>query len=77
MTEVYIVECPGGERLAWQCPNCSRMYPTMDEEAHTLECPEKCRRCGCPMDVAKALTFADEKAREAAAGPRVRETVKI
>ena len=77
MAEVYIVEVPGGERQAWQCPYCSRMYPTMDEEAHPLECPQNCRRCGSPMDVAKGKVYEDTKAGEAAAEPPRRQTVKV
>ena len=77
MTEVYIVDCPGGERQAWECPYCSRMYPTADEEARSLECPSVCRRCGSPMDVGKAQEFQDVKAAEAAGPLHRRETVKV
>lgn len=77
MPEVYVVEAPGGERQAWQCPYCSRMYPTHDEEARTLECPTNCRRCGSPMDIAKAQAFQDSKAEQEVAAATKRQTVKV
>ena len=77
MADVYVVDCPGGERQAWQCPYCSRMYPTADEEGRPQECPAACRRCGSPMDVDKAQAFQDKKAAETAGPPRRRETVKV
>ena len=77
MADVYTVEVPGGERQAWQCPYCSRMYPTQDEEARNLECPNVCRRCGSPMDVAKAKEFEDSKAVEVAGPARKRATMRV
>ena len=77
MAEVLIIECPGGERQAWVCPYCSRMYPTLNEEAQPLECPSNCRRCGSPMDTAKAQAFQDAKAAELAGPARRRATVKV
>ena len=62
MAEVYTVDVPGGEREAWQCPYCSRMYPTLDEEGRKLECPNTCRRCGSPMDIEKSKSYQGEKA---------------
>ena len=77
MAEVYITEIPGGERQAWQCPYCSRMYVTRDEEGRELECPANCRRCGSPMDVGKAQAFQDMKAAESASKPIKRDTVRV
>jgi len=77
MAEVYVVEVPGGERQAWQCPYCSKMYPTQDEEARKLECPNICRRCGAPMDVAKANAFENARAAEVAGPARPRAMVHV
>lgn len=51
----------GGVRVA-MCPNCSKMYPLLDDKGVSNELPSKCRRCGSPMDAARALVFADEQA---------------
>ena len=77
MAETYIVDCPGGERQAWQCPYCSRMYPTKDEEGMDTDCPANCRRCGAPMDIEKAHAFENNKAAESAGPAKRRETVKV
>ena len=62
MGQVYVTEIPGGDAQAWQCPNCSRAYPMRDETDRGMECPAKCGRCGAPMDLEKALIFANEQA---------------
>ena len=77
MAEVLIVTVPGGDRQAWQCPYCSRTYPTMDEEGRAMECPSICRRCNSPMDIAKAQAFQDAEALKADAPIRKRDTVKV
>lgn len=77
MAEVYVVEVPGGERQAWQCPYCSRMYPMQDDEARTLECPSACRRCGSPMDVDKSQAFQDAQAAKQDRTVNRRQTVKV
>lgn len=62
MAQVYVTEIPGGDAQAWQCPNCSRAYPMRDEQARETQCPAKCSRCGGPMDIEKALEFANAEA---------------
>lgn len=47
------------------CPTCSRHYQIEDdavtkEAAHEL--PSRCRRCGGPMDAAKAVSYGEELA---------------
>ena len=78
MAEVYVIEIPGsgGDAQAWQCPNCSRAYPMRDEAGRGMECPAKCGRCGAPMDLEKALVFANEQA-AVMAGSIKRPTVKV
>lgn len=48
------------------CPNCSRMYPSLGLEEHDrgrdLPAPSNCIRCSSPMDIDKALEFADAQA---------------
>ena len=76
MGQVYVTEIPGGDAQAWQCPNCSRAYPMRSEEDRALECPAKCSRCSAPMDLERALIFADEQA-AVMAGPIKRPTVRV
>lgn len=80
MAEVAVVDIPGSVGEAFQCPDCSRMHPSMDFEADKpIKCPRECARCGCPMDIAKQKEFSDQKAEQAAAqtGPKARRTVKV
>ena len=47
------------------CPTCSRHYQIEDDAATkeaAPELPSRCRRCGGPMDAAKALIFGEELA---------------
>ena len=76
MGQVYTTDIPGGDAQAWQCPYCTRAYPMKDEEGHTLECPGKCRRCECPMDIVRALEFANSEALKMA-GPILRPMVRV
>lgn len=55
-----------------KCPYCSLYYPLMDEKEIPLEVPDVCRRCGSPMDYAKAKAFSDEQA-AIASDPRLHE----
>ena len=43
----------GGVQENVQCPNCSRMYPTKDDQDREVGHPPKCTRCGCPMVAGK------------------------
>lgn len=62
---VGLVEIPGAVGLAWECPNCSKMYPQHDvEKDEKQEMPSKCRRCGCPMDFKAQREFSDAQARK-------------
>ena len=38
------------------CPHCTRMY---DNDKDTI--PRNCKRCGCPMDMAKGKEFGEAK----------------
>lgn len=60
--EIVVVESPGGMGDAYQCPTCSRMYPA--EEGGDV--PQRCRRCGSPMDLERGVEFARKLASEAA-----------
>ena len=77
MPELYIVEGPGGIGDVWQCPNCSRMYPMIDDKGERIEPPRICRRCGSPMDATAGLKFIDQQAAEAATPTLTRRLVKV
>ncbi len=80
MAEIAVVEIPGSVADAYQCPYCSKMYPSMDLESDKLlKCPQECERCGCPMDIAKVTEFANLKAAaaEAQTGPTAKRTVTV
>lgn len=67
MTTLALKESADGHTYT-KCPNCSKMYGwTVDRDGKTIEqdIPTKCKRCGCPMDIEKALAFADAEARKA------------
>ncbi len=70
MAEILVADAPGAVGDVYQCPNCSRSYPSWDVEAGPpafdketgrqvshVNPPQSCKRCGCPMDVNKALHF--------------------
>ena len=40
----------GTNNIVAHCPNCSKMYPTTDEQGRGAGFPPQCQRCGCPMD---------------------------
>ena len=46
------------------CPNCSRMYQTMDKDQAPMEIPQACRRCKCPMDADKAQAWMNDRAQQ-------------
>ena len=71
MGEVTVVEAPGAVGDVYQCPNCSRSYPSWDVEAGPpaidketgrqvshINPPVTCKRCGSPMDINRALHFS-------------------
>ena len=76
MGQVYTTEIPGGDLQAWQCPNCSKAYPMQDEDGRSLQCPGRCARCDCPMDIEQAKKFADAEAMKTA-GTIARPMVRV
>ena len=44
------VNVGGSNNIAAHCPNCSKMYPTTDDQGRQAGMPALCQRCGCPMD---------------------------
>lgn len=59
--DTYIL--PGAIGWAHRCPNCSRGHAERDHEKdEPMDIPSTCRRCGAPMDRAKAKDWADNRA---------------
>lgn len=76
--ELALKEAPGGAGDCWQCPNCSRMYPQMNEGGERVQPPRQCTRCGSPMDIEASAKFGETQAEIAASAtaPQARRTVK-
>lgn len=60
----------GSDKVEYvHCPNCSRMYKSIDEDGKTEGFPSRCKRCDCPMvstdEGKKAQTWMDAQAEKA------------
>ncbi len=80
--DLELMEAPGGFGLYAICPNCSKMYKSHKEVnppgnqggdkikvTDTSIVPDKCERCGGPMDIDEQLPFANAEAERAKNAP--------
>lgn len=54
------------EKNTWNhesCPNCGMMYQ-MENRDGPIEIPTRCKRCQCPMNIAQAGPWMDNRAIE-------------
>ena len=79
--EYFITDAPGGDFQVYQCPNCTKSYPTTNpDNQNSIQPLANCDRCGSPMAVGPAAQeFQDRRAEEAAAVSRStpRQTVAV
>ena len=58
----------GSQSLEYaHCPNCSKMFKSIDEDGKPEGIPENCKRCGCPMadrDAQRAMAWMDVQAEQ-------------